>query len=87
MRTRDLVALGRLPHRAYGTSPSEADHAAIAWAMQETETVAFAERAADRLSAGERARVLLARALAVRAPVYSWTSRSRCSIRIISCRS
>jgi iron complex transport system ATP-binding protein len=69
MRVRDLVALGRLPHRAYGTSPSEADRAAIAWGMQETETAAFAERAADRLSAGERARVLLARALAVRAPV------------------
>lgn len=69
MLTRDLVALGRLPHRAYGESPTAADEDAVAWAMAETETGAFAERTADRLSSGERARVLLARALAVRAPV------------------
>jgi iron complex transport system ATP-binding protein len=69
MLTQDLVALGRLPHRAYGAGPSPADDDAVAWAMAETETGAFAERAADRLSSGERARVLLARALAVRAPV------------------
>lgn len=69
MLTKDLVALGRLPHRGYGESPTAADDDAVAWAMAETETEAFAERAADRLSSGERARVLLARALAVCAPV------------------
>jgi iron complex transport system ATP-binding protein len=66
---RELVALGRLPHRAYGAAPSDADRTATAWALAQTETAELAERSVDRLSTGERARVLLARALAVRAPV------------------
>ncbi len=66
---RDLVALGRLPHRAYGAAPSAADGAAVRAAMLETDTLEFATRSIDRLSVGERARVLLARALAVQAPV------------------
>jgi iron complex transport system ATP-binding protein len=37
--------------------------------MAQTDTLGFAARGVDRLSAGERARVLLARALAVAAPV------------------
>ena len=69
MTTRDLVGLGRLPHRAFGAAPSDDDRAATTWALEQTETTAFAERSVDRLSTGERARVLLARALAVRAPV------------------
>jgi iron complex transport system ATP-binding protein len=69
MRVRDLVALGRLPHRGYGSAPSAADAEAIEWAMLQSETSRYADRAADELSVGERARVLLARALAVRAPV------------------
>jgi iron complex transport system ATP-binding protein len=69
MQTRDLVALGRLPHRAYGAAPSDEDRLAVEWALEETETTALGERGIDRLSVGERARVLLARALAVRAPV------------------
>src|SRR5690348_2369939 len=31
MRVRDLVALGRLPHRGYGSAPSSADDEAIDW--------------------------------------------------------
>jgi iron complex transport system ATP-binding protein len=69
MVARDLVALGRLPHRAYGAAPSGADGDATSWALAQTETTALADRSVDRLSIGERARVLLARALAVRAPV------------------
>jgi iron complex transport system ATP-binding protein len=69
MLARDLVALGRLPHRAYGAAPSCADRDAITWALAETETAELAQRNVDELSIGERARVLLARALAVRAPV------------------
>jgi iron complex transport system ATP-binding protein len=57
-----LVALGRTPHRSSGRSP--ADRAAVAAAMQATETTAFADRRVDTLSGGERARVLIARALA-----------------------
>jgi iron complex transport system ATP-binding protein len=69
MTARDLVGLGRLPHRAFGAAPSDDDRSATDWALEQTETTAFAERSVDRLSSGERARVLLARALAVRAPV------------------
>jgi len=64
----DVVALGRLPHRAVGAAPTAADHAAVTSAMQMTDTLALAGRSADQLSVGERARVLLARALAVEAP-------------------
>jgi iron complex transport system ATP-binding protein len=66
---RELVALGRLPHRTYTARESAADEAAVAAAMRQTDTLGFAARSASRLSAGERARVLLARALAVEAPV------------------
>jgi len=69
LAARELVALGRLPHRAYGAPPSDVDRAATTWALDQTETADLAERSVDRLSTGERARVLLARALAVRAPV------------------
>lgn len=69
LRVRELVALGRLPHRSYGAAPTAADAAAVDWALQNTATAAFAARTVDELSVGERARVLLARALAVRAPV------------------
>jgi iron complex transport system ATP-binding protein len=69
MSVRDLVALGRLPHRAFGTKLGAADLEAVEWAMAETGVLAFAARSAAELSAGERARVLVARALAVRAPV------------------
>jgi iron complex transport system ATP-binding protein len=65
---RDVVALGRLPHRAVGAAPAAADHAAVTAAMRATDTLALADRSADQLSVGERARVLLARALAVEAP-------------------
>lgn len=66
---RDLVALGRLPHRTYGAASCRADDEAVEWALRQTGTAAFAARNVDRLSVGERARVLLARALAVCAPV------------------
>lgn len=64
LRADELVALGRLPHRSPFAAPSEADRAAIAAAMAATGTQALAERGIDTLSGGERARVLLARALA-----------------------
>jgi len=59
---RDLVTLGRLPHR-------DRDARAVADALARADAEAFAERRIDELSAGERARVLLARALATEAPV------------------
>lgn len=69
LRVRDIVALGRLPHRSYGSGLTAADQESIDWALEQTETAGYAARGGDQLSIGERARVLLARALAVRAPV------------------
>jgi iron complex transport system ATP-binding protein len=58
-----LVGLGRLPHRGrFGET--EADRAAIARAMAATDVTHLADRAVERLSGGERGRVLLARVLA-----------------------
>ncbi len=65
----ELVALGRLPHRAFGRSPDDADRAAVEWAMARTGVTELAARRVDTLSGGEFARVQLARALAVQAPV------------------
>jgi iron complex transport system ATP-binding protein len=57
-----LVGLGRLPYRT-GRNAA-ADDQAVRAALQATGCAVFAERAIDTLSAGERSRVLLARALA-----------------------
>jgi len=64
-----LVALGRLPHRKPFAPPSAADEAAVTDALARCEASEFADRAIDELSSGERARVLLARALATSAPI------------------
>lgn len=60
-----LVALGRLPHLAPWSRMSDVDRAAIEQAMVRADVTALAKRTATELSGGERARVLLARALAV----------------------
>lgn len=64
-----LVALGRLPHLAPFSQISDADQAAIDRAISLADVEALRGRTATELSGGERARVLLARALAVEAPV------------------
>jgi iron complex transport system ATP-binding protein len=69
VEARRLVALGRLPHRAALAPLDDADERAIDDAMTRCDAAAFASRAMNQLSAGERARVLLARALAVGAPI------------------
>jgi len=69
LTVRRLVALGRAPHRAAWNGLAAADEAAIERALATTDAAGFAERPVTRLSGGERARVLLARALAVEAPV------------------
>jgi len=63
-----LVALGRLPHLAPFSRLADSDHAAIDHAMARAGVTSLADRLATELSGGERARVLLARALAVEAP-------------------
>lgn len=69
MRAGAVVALGRLPHRKPFSDGSQADRDAVARAMAATDTAVFSERSLDSLSGGERMRVLLARALAVEAPI------------------
>ncbi len=63
-----LVGLGRLPHLAPFSRIGSADRAAIEAAMAETDTLPLRNRIATELSGGERARVMLARALATGAP-------------------
>ncbi len=69
LTAQDVVMLGRLPHQAWLAPPSGADQAAVQAAMQQTQSWAWRERRLATLSGGERQRVLLARALAVQAPV------------------
>jgi len=64
----ELVGLGRLPHRRAAPDPAR-DADAITTALRRTGTLDHAERRIDTLSGGERARVMLARALAVEAPI------------------
>jgi iron complex transport system ATP-binding protein len=67
---RDVVALGRYPHGAVDPAHLPArDGEAVERAMRATDVVAFADRPISSLSGGERGRVLLARVLAVEAPV------------------
>ncbi len=60
-----LVSLGRLPHLAPMSRISDTDAAAIEQAMDRADVTRFRTRIVTELSGGERARVLLARALAV----------------------
>ncbi len=66
---RDVVRLGRLPRHGLLGAPDAEDEAAVDRAMADTECTAYAQRRLNELSGGERQRVLLARALAVEAPV------------------
>ncbi len=63
--TETLVGLGRLPHMGPWRGPTDADRTAIARALDACDVSHLALRPVNRLSGGERARVMLARALAV----------------------
>ena len=65
----DVVMLGRLPHRAWLAPASDADHAAVRQALAAMQVAHLQTRRLGELSGGERQRVLLARALAVQAPL------------------
>ena len=67
MRVREVVALGRFPHRK--TSTQQADNAHITRALEHTATAHLASRLYHSLSGGERARVAVARLLVQEAPV------------------
>ena len=62
LASRAVVALGRAPHR--GRASADDDRRAIAQALAAVDATALADRPVTELSGGERARVLMARALA-----------------------
>ena len=64
-----LVALGRLPHLSGWQQPSAVDQETVERILKQTDLEHLRSRAATTLSGGERTRVLLARALAVGAPL------------------
>ena len=66
---RDLVMLGRLPYHGVFGGVSAADERIAGDALARADASAFASRRMDELSAGERARVLFARALATEAQI------------------
>tara|TARA_R110002096_G_scaffold43420_12_gene117094 strand:- start:752 stop:1510 length:759 start_codon:yes stop_codon:yes gene_type:complete len=67
MPVRRIVALGRVPHLKPLRRLTAEDDAAIDMALEKAGIVDLAVRPFDQLSSGERARVLLARALATQA--------------------
>ncbi len=69
LSVRSVVALGRLPHKGFAATQSREDADAVARAIAEADIEALADRTVGALSGGERARVLLARALAQDTPI------------------
>lgn len=66
---RELVSYGRYPYTHWLGTLKAIDHEIIDWAMEMTETTAFAEREMIHLSGGERQRVWIAMALAQEADI------------------
>lgn len=60
----DVVMMGRMPYLSRFEREKKEDEDAVAWAMEVTATLPFAEEPFCELSGGERQRVLIARALA-----------------------
>jgi iron complex transport system ATP-binding protein len=64
LSARAVVALGRLPYQPFGAGESAADRTAIDAALAAMDAAHLGHRPVPELSGGERARVLIARALA-----------------------
>lgn len=65
---RDVVEMGRHPHRSRFSPPTDVDRAAVERALERTRTAEFADRPIDEISGGQRQRVVLARAIAQETP-------------------
>lgn len=61
---RNLVEHGRYPYRAFLGNKSEQDQRIVAWALEQTDLVALADRPLVRLSGGQQQRAWIAMALA-----------------------
>lgn len=59
-----LIMLGRIPHLPAWSKATQIDQAAVEYAMEKADCMSIRNRQVPTLSGGERARVLLARALA-----------------------
>jgi iron complex transport system ATP-binding protein len=66
---RELVAMGRHPHRRPGAGLAPDDLAAIDRALAAVDAERFADRSVTTLSGGEQRRIAVARALATEAPL------------------
>ncbi|HUY10933.1 MAG TPA: ABC transporter ATP-binding protein [Candidatus Dormibacteraeota bacterium] len=70
LRVRDVVAIGRFPHRPWWKfSPGEEDERAIAEAIAATHIEEYLDRVFTHLSSGEQQRVWIAMALAQGVPL------------------
>lgn len=69
LRVSDVVMLGRLPYQDWLSAPSALDQQMVESALKATQAWEWRDRSLGQLSGGERQRVLLARALAVNAPI------------------
>lgn len=69
LSVREVVRLGRLPHAGLFAALGADDERIVQRAMEATACADWHERSLQALSGGERQRVLLARALAVEAPL------------------
>ena len=69
LTVRELVAQGRYPHQGFFQQWSKEDEAALAWALETTRMVKFADRPLDALSGGQRQRAWIAMTLAQATPI------------------
>ncbi|MBN1142605.1 MAG: ABC transporter ATP-binding protein [Deltaproteobacteria bacterium] len=65
----EVVAMGRFPHQGLAPGKAPAPHPAVAKALDWTGLSPLAGRPVTRLSAGERQKVIIARALAQETPI------------------
>lgn len=66
---REVVEMGRHPHRGRFESFEESDRQSVAKALEQADVADLADRPVNELSGGERQRVLIARSLATEAEI------------------
>ncbi len=69
LSVNDVVMLGRLPYQSLGSTADVNDMATVQTWLEKLQLLALKDKRLAQLSAGERQRALLGRALAVQAPI------------------